>query len=165
VENVLVREDGLRRMLTAFNGQRCLNGSISIGIAQGAQDAAIDYALQRPQGGIPIADYQGIQWMLADNEIQIEAARLLIWRAAAAVARGFPTRYHSALAKTFANEMALRVTDTAMQIFGGHGYLREMPPERFLRWARYGPLGGGTPQIQRNGIARELLRRRKDATA
>lgn len=156
--NVLVREDGLKRMLTAFNGQRCLNASISVGIAQGAQDAAVGYAKERVQGGRRLADHQGIQWMLADNEIEIQAARQLVWTAAARAAGGFPSRYDAAVAKTFANEMALRVTDRALQVFGGHGWLRELPAERYLRWARYGPLGGGTPQIQRNGIARELLR-------
>lgn len=156
--NVLVRENGFQRMLTAFNGQRCLNASISIGIAQGAQDAAIAYAKERRQGGKPIGEHQGIQWMLADNEIEIQAARQLVWRAAANAAGGFPTRAEAAVAKVFSNEMALRVTDRCLQVFGGHGWLREMPPERYLRWARYGPLGGGTPQIQRNGIARELLK-------
>jgi len=154
----LVREDGFRKMLSAFNGQRCLNGSICVGIAQGAQDAAIDYARQRVQFGRPIAEYQGIQWMLADNALDIEAARLLIWRGAARAGQGFPVRYESAIAKITANEMALRVTDRAMQIFGGHGFLKEMPAERFLRWARYGSLGGGTPQILRNAIGRELIR-------
>jgi len=156
-ESILVREDGFKRMLTAFNGQRCLNASISVGIAQGAQDAAVAYAKQRVQGRKRLAEHQGIQWMLADNQIEIEAARQLVWRAAAGAAGGFPSRYDAAIAKTFANEMALRVTDRSLQVFGGHGWLREMPAERYLRWARYGPLGGGTPQIQRNGIARELL--------
>jgi alkylation response protein AidB-like acyl-CoA dehydrogenase len=157
-ENVLVRENGFKRMLTAFNGQRCLNASISIGIAQGAQDAAVSYAKERVQGGGRLADHQGIQWMLADNEIDIQAARQLVWRAAANAAGSFPTRAEAAVAKVFSNEMALRVTDRCLQIFGGHGWLRELPAERYLRWARYGPLGGGTPQIQRNGIARELLK-------
>jgi alkylation response protein AidB-like acyl-CoA dehydrogenase len=157
-ENVLVREDGFKRMLTAFNGQRCLNASISIGLAQGAQDAAIAYAKERVQGGKRLADHQGIQWMLADNEIEIQAARQLVWRAAAKAAGGFPTRVDAAVAKVFSNEMALRVTDRCLQVFGGHGWLRELPAERYLRWARYGPLGGGTPQIQRNGIARGLLK-------
>jgi alkylation response protein AidB-like acyl-CoA dehydrogenase len=156
-DQVLVREDGMRRMLAAFNGQRCLNAAISVGIAQGAQDHAIAYAKARSQGGQPIADYQGIQWMLADNAIQIEAARLLVHRAAAGGAGSSPTRYEAAVAKTYANEMALRVTDSALQIFGGHGWTREMPAERYVRWARYGALGGGTPQIQRNGIAQHLL--------
>jgi alkylation response protein AidB-like acyl-CoA dehydrogenase len=154
---VLVREDGFRRMLSVFNGQRCLNASISIGIAQGAQDLALEYTVARQQGGHAIADYQGIQWMLADNAIQLEAARLLVHRAAALAEGGVPGRYEAAVAKTFANEMALRVTDSALQMFGGHGWTREMGAERYVRWARYGALGGGTPQIQRNGIARHLL--------
>jgi alkylation response protein AidB-like acyl-CoA dehydrogenase len=156
-ENVLVREDGFRKMLTAFNGQRCLNASICVGIAQGAQDAAVTYAKQRKQFGRAISEYQGIQWMLADNELEIEAARLLLWRAAARAGSRFPSRTEAAIAKITANEMALRVTDRAMQVFGGHGFLKEMPPERFLRWARYGSLGGGTPQILRNAIGRHLV--------
>lgn len=155
--NVLVRGDGFRKMLSAFNGQRCLNASISVGIAQGAQDAALAYAKQRVAGGKLLGAHQGIRWILADNAIQIEAARLLVHRAAAQAGTGFPSRYESAVAKTFANEMALKVTDNVMQIFGGHGWIEEMPAERYLRWARYGPLGGGTPHIQRNGIARHLL--------
>lgn len=161
-DHVLVREDGLRRMLSAFNGQRCLNAAISVGIAQGAQDVALEYAQQRRQGGRPIGHHQGIGWMLADNAVKIEAARLLVWRAAAM--GEFPTRYEASVAKVFANEMALGVTDSVLQIFGGHGWIREMPAERYLRWARYGPLGGGTPQVQRNGIARQLLRSRDAAS-
>ena len=157
VDSILVRDDGFRKMLRAFNGQRCLNAAISIGIAQGAQDAAVEHAKTRSQGGRPIGRYQGIGWMLADNAIDIEAARLLVYRAAACAGAGFPSRYEAAIAKTFANEMALRVTDRAMQIFGGHGWAEDVGIERYVRWARYGPLGGGTPQIQRNGIAREIL--------
>ena len=157
VDNILVRDDGSRKMLRAFNGQRCLNAAISIGIAQGAQDAAVEQAKTRSQVGRPIGRYQGIGWMLADNAIDIEAARLLVYRALARAGAGFPSRYEAAIAKTFANEMALRVTDRALQILGGHGWAEEVGIERYVRWARYGPLGGGTAQIQRNGIARELL--------
>lgn len=156
--NVLVSaEDGFRTMLGAFNGQRCLNAAISVGIAQGAQDAALAHAKQRVAGGKLLGAHQGIRWILADNAIQIESARLLVHRAAAHAGTGFPSRYHSAVAKTFANEMALKVTDNVMQLFGGHGWIEEVPAERYLRWARYGPLGGGTPHVQRNGIARHLL--------
>ncbi|MQA94110.1 MAG: acyl-CoA dehydrogenase [Streptosporangiales bacterium] len=155
--NVLVREDGFRKMLSAFNGQRCLNAAISVGIAQGAQDAAVAYAKERVAGGKLLGAHQGIRWILADNAIQIEAARLLVHRAAAEAGAGFPSRYHSSIAKTFANEMALKVTDNVVQLFGGHGWIKDVPAERYLRWARYGPLGGGTPHIQRNGLARHLL--------
>jgi alkylation response protein AidB-like acyl-CoA dehydrogenase len=144
--------------LAAFNGQRCLNAAICVGIAQGAQDLAINRAKERHQGGHPIGEYQGLSWMLADNAVDIEGARLLVYRAAARAGSRFPSRYEAALGKLRANEMALVVTDRVLQIFGGHGYLRDMPAERYVRWARFGGLGGGTPQIQRNGIARQLLR-------
>ena len=158
-ENVLVGEGGMVKMLRAFNGQRCLNAAIGVGISQGALDAAVVYTQQRRQFGRAVADNQGIQWVLADCATDIEAARSLIWRALGVVDSGAPGRYESGVAKLFANEMSLRVTDRVMQLFGGHGYLQEMPPERYLRWARYGSLGGGTPHILRNGIARELLGR------
>lgn len=158
-ENVLLGPGGMVKMLQAFNGQRCLNGSIGVGIAQGALDAAIEYTKTRRQFGRAVADNQGIQWILADCATDIEAARALIWRGLGAVESGAPGRYESGVAKLFANEMSLRVTDRVMQLFGGHGYLQDMPPERYLRWARYGSLGGGTPHILRNGIARELLGR------
>jgi alkylation response protein AidB-like acyl-CoA dehydrogenase len=158
--NVLVGAGGFKKMITAFNGQRCLNAAISIGIAQGALDSALDRAAQRQQFGHPIADFQGLRWMLADCAIEIEAARALVHRAAWNGGQPFPNRYDSAVAKVFANEMSLRVTDRVVQVFGGHGYLRDMPAERYLRWARYGALGGGTPQVLRDGIAGELYRRR-----
>ena len=161
-ENLLVREDGFKKLMGAFNGQRCLNAAICVGIAQGALDEAIAYAQQRRQFGRPIGDFQGLRWVLADMAVEIEAARLLIWRAASNTDRGLPDQYEAGVAKLFANEMALRVTDKAMQIFGGHGYLKSMPPERYLRWARYGGLGGGTPHIQRNIIAARLLGRSRD---
>ena len=159
LENLLVREEGFKKLMSAFNGQRCLNAAICVGIAQGALDEAVAYARQRRQFGRPIGDFQGLRWMLADMAIDVEAARLLIWRAASNTDRGLPDQYEAGVAKVCANEMALRVTDKAMQIFGGHGYLKSMPPERYLRWARYGGLGGGTPQIQRNIIAARLLGR------
>ncbi|MBC6462586.1 acyl-CoA dehydrogenase family protein [Actinomadura sp. HBU206391] len=158
--NVLVGAGGFKKMINAFNGQRCMNASISIGIAQGALDAAKARATERRQFGKPIADFQGLRWMLADCAIEIEAARALVHRAAWNGGKQFPNRYDAAVAKVFANEMSLRVTDRVLQIFGGHGFLRDLPAERYLRWARYGGLGGGTPQLLRDGIATELYRER-----
>ena len=158
-ENMLVREDGFKKLMGAFNGQRCLNSAICVGIAQGALDEATTYLKERHQFGRPIGEFQGLRWVLADMALEVEAARLLIWRAALGARDGVPDAYEAGLAKLFANEMALRVTDRAMQLFGGHGYLKSMPPERYLRWARYGGLGGGTPHIQRNIIANRLLGR------
>ena len=156
---VLVKEHGFRKLMSAFNGQRCLNAAISLGQAQGAFDEALTYVQTRRQFGQRLADFQGLQWMLADMATDLDAARLLIYRAACNAGAGLPDPVEAAKAKTFANEAAIRVSNTAMQLFGGHGYLKSMPVERYLRGARFGALAGGTPQIQRNIIAESLVGR------
>jgi alkylation response protein AidB-like acyl-CoA dehydrogenase len=158
---VLVKEQGFKRLMSAFNGQRCLNAAISLGQARGAFEEAVAYVGTRTQFGQRLADFQGIQWMLADMAIELDAARLLIYRAAANAGAGVPDVTEAAMAKTFANEVAIRVSNQAMQLFGGHGYLKSMPVERYVRGARFGSLAGGTPQIQRNIIARSLLARQR----
>jgi alkylation response protein AidB-like acyl-CoA dehydrogenase len=147
--------------MSAFNGQRCLNAVISLGQAQGAFDAAVSYVQTRQQFGQRLADFQGIQWMLADMAIELDAARLLIYRAASNAGAGLPDQVEAAKAKAFANETAIRVSNQALQVFGGHGYLKSMHVERFVRGARFGALAGGTPQIQRNIIADSLVGRRR----
>jgi butyryl-CoA dehydrogenase len=158
-ENVLVGAGGFRKMMTAFNAQRCLNPAISLGIGQGALEEALTYVQRRELYGHPIADFQGLRWQLADMATKVEAARLLVYRAAANAATGLPSRLESSMGKLFANEMALSVTDLAMQLHGGYGFSREFPVERLLREARGMVLGGGPPQLQRNMIAAELLKR------
>lgn len=158
-DHVLTRENGFRLMMEAFNGQRLLNASICLGLAQGALEEAIRYARERRQFDRRLADFQGLRWMLADMHIDVEAARLLIWRAAVRAGQGFPDVREAAVAKTYANEMAIRVTNQALQIFGAAGYLRGSYVERALRGARFGAIGGGTAQIQRNLIAHHLLDR------
>jgi alkylation response protein AidB-like acyl-CoA dehydrogenase len=160
-EAVLVKEQGFRKLMTAFNGQRCLNAAISLGQAQGAFDEALSYVDKRKQFGQRLADFQGIQWLLADMAIELDAARLLIYRAASNARAGLPDPVEAAKAKAFANEVAIRVSNQAMQLFGGHGYLKSMPVERYVRGARFGALAGGTPQIQRNIIAESLVGRRR----
>lgn len=160
-EAVLVKEHGFRKMMSAFNGQRCLNAAISLGQAQGAFDEALAYVQSRRQFGQRLADFQGIQWLLADMAIDLDAARLLIYRAASNAGAGLPDQVEAAKAKAFANEAAIRVSNQAMQLFGGHGYLKSMPVERYVRGARFGALAGGTPQIQRNIIADALVGRRR----
>jgi alkylation response protein AidB-like acyl-CoA dehydrogenase len=160
-EAVLVREQGFKKMMRAFNGQRCLNAAISLGQAQGAFDEALVYVQSRQQFGQRLADFQGLRWMLADMAIELDAARLLIYRAAVNAGSGLPSPVEAAMAKTYANEMAIRVSNQALQLFGGHGYLKSMPVERYVRGARFGALGGGTPQIQRNIIADALVGRAK----
>lgn len=156
-ENILLKEKGFKKLMSAFNGQRCLNAAISLGIAQGAFDEALKYAQQRRQFGREICEFQGIQWMLADMATKLESARLLIYRAATNAGLGFPNRMEAAMAKVVANEIAIQVTNDAMQIHGTYGYSKDFPVERMLRTARFGALGGGTTQIQRNIIARLLL--------
>jgi alkylation response protein AidB-like acyl-CoA dehydrogenase len=161
-EQVLVREHGFRKLMSAFNGQRCLNAAISLGQAQGAFDLALEYVQSRQQFGRRLADFQGLQWLLADMSIELDAARLLIYRAASNAGAGLPDQVEAAKAKAFANETAIRVSNQAMQLFGGHGYLKSMQVERYVRGARFGALAGGTPQIQRNIIANSLVGRRRD---
>jgi butyryl-CoA dehydrogenase len=158
-DSVLIGAGGFRKMMTAFNAQRCLNPAISLGIAQAALDEALGYVKKRELYGHPIAEFQGLRWQLADMATKVEAARLLVYRAASNAAHGFPSALESSMGKLFANEMALEVTDLAMQLHGGYGFSREFPVERLLRDARGMVLGGGPPPLQRNTIAAELLKR------
>jgi butyryl-CoA dehydrogenase len=158
-ENVLVGAGGFRKMMTAFNAQRCLNPAISLGIAQAALEETLAYTQKRELYDRPISDFQGIRWQLADMAAALEAARLLVYRAASNAAGGLPSRFEASVGKLFANEMALKVTDLAMQLHGGYGFSREFPVERLLREARGVAIGGGPPQVQRNMIAAELLKR------
>jgi len=157
--NVLVGAGGFKKMMTAFNAQRCLNPAISLGIAQAALEESLAYAQKRELYGHAVSDFQGIRWHLADMATKVEGARLLLYRAAANAAMGFPSRFESSVGKLFANEMALEVTDLALQLHGGYGFSREFPVERLLREARGMVLGGGPPQLQRNMIADELIKR------
>ncbi|GIX47709.1 MAG: acyl-CoA dehydrogenase [Candidatus Tectimicrobiota bacterium] len=144
-----------RRLMQAYNGQRVGAAMVATGIAKAALKAALAYAQERHQFGRPIADFQAIQFRLADMAIQIDAARYLCYRA---IQSGDPPeRYAAGVAKTFAAEMAIAVTNSALQVFGGNGYSRRYPIERLLRDARMFTLGGGTVEIQRLGIARALL--------
>jgi alkylation response protein AidB-like acyl-CoA dehydrogenase len=159
-ENVLIEHDGFRRMMMAFNAERCGNSTMSLVTAQCAFEKALAYSQERAQFGRRISEFQGIQWMLADMKVKIDAARLLIYRAVVNGEQGFPSRLEAATAKLFANEMAVEVTNSALQIFGGYGYSKEYPMEWLVRFARGWTIAGGTAQIQRNNIARELLKGR-----
>lgn len=150
--------DGFKIFMRTLDGGRISIAAMALGLAQGALDRSLAYASQRVQFGKPIASFQGIQWMLADMGTEIEAARLLIYRAAYLKDRGERTTRESAMAKLFASEVAMRVTDKAIQIHGGYGYLREYEVERFLRDAKLTTIGEGTSEIQRMVIARELLK-------
>lgn len=157
--------DAWRRVLDIFNSERVGNSSICLGLAQAALDYATAYVKERPAFGKTVGDFQGVKWMLADMAIEVEAARLMIRRAATMIDAGLPAQKETSMAKVMANDMAVRVCNTALQLFGGYGYSREYPMERLLRDARAWSFGGGTPQIQRTMIGDLMLGRRQSATA
>src|SRR5207244_951498 len=159
-ENLLGREgDGFKIALSTLDQTRIGIGAQALGIAQGALDLAIAYAKQRVQFDKPIAENQGIQFMLADMATKVEASRLLVYNDAEMVDRGEEQfgRY-SAMAKMYASDRAMEVTSDAIQILGGYGYMKEYPAERMMRDAKITQIYEGTNQIQRLVIARDLLK-------
>jgi alkylation response protein AidB-like acyl-CoA dehydrogenase len=151
---------GFADLMRAYNGQRIGAATVALGLAEGAYGLALDYAQRREQFGRPICEFQGLQWMLADMSIQIAAAQALIYKAAARAGAGFPDVNDAAQAKIFASEMAIKVTNDALQIFGAAGYSRDRPLERMVRDARMFTIGGGTAQILRTVVAARLLDRK-----
>ncbi len=148
---------GFRVAMTTLDGGRIGIAAQALGIAQAAYDAACAYALERRQFGKRIADFQAIQWKLADMATELDAARLLVYRAAELKQRGEPHTEAGAKAKLFASEMARRQTGEAIQIFGGYGYTKEFPVERYYRDAKITEIYEGTSEIQRLVIARSIL--------
>jgi alkylation response protein AidB-like acyl-CoA dehydrogenase len=131
--------------------------AMALGLGEAALEAAIAYAKERRQFGKPLADFQAIQWMLADSRVELDAARLLIWRAAALADDGRSFTHEASMAKLYASEAAARACDHALQIHGGYGYINEFPVERYVRDARLTRIGEGTSEVQRLLIARRLL--------
>jgi 3-sulfinopropanoyl-CoA desulfinase len=157
-ENVVVEPGGFGSLMAAYNGQRLGASAVSLGLSRGALDIATRYAMDRHQGGRPISEYQAIQVILADMAIQSDAAEALIERAALSHDRhGFPKRYETSVAKTFAAEAGVFVTNSAIQVLGGNGYSRHYQVERMARDARMFTIGGGTTQVQRLAIAAKLF--------
>lgn len=156
---------GFGRLMDAYNGQRVGAATVALGLAAGAYDHALDFAQRRQQFGRPIAEFQGLSWMLADMSIRLEAARALVWRAArSAGPAGFPDRLAAAQAKVLASEMAIEVTNAALQVWGAAGYSRENPMERYVRDARMFAIAGGTAQVLRNQVAEQILGRKLPQT-
>jgi alkylation response protein AidB-like acyl-CoA dehydrogenase len=154
---------GFAGLMNAYNAQRVGAATVALGIAQGAYDLALDYSQQREQFGRPICEFQGLQWMLVDMNIQLEAARALIHKAAAG-GGDFPDVADAARAKIFTSDAAIRVTNDALQVFGAAGYSRNLPLERMVRDARMFTIGGGTAQILRTVVASKILHRRLPQT-
>ncbi len=158
-ENLLGREgDGFKFAMMTLDRTRPGVAAQAVGIAQGALDLAVSYAKQRIQFKKPIAENQGIQFMLADMATKVEAARLLVYNSAEMIDRGEPNfSKYSAMAKLYASDIAMEVTGDAIQILGGYGYMKEYPAERMMRDAKITQIYEGTNQIQRIVIARALL--------
>ena len=157
--SVLIAPGEFRKILQIMDGERTAgNPPMSLGIAQAALEAALRFAEERRAFGQRVADFQGIRWMLADMAVKVEAARLLVYRAAWRAARGAPDPFEASVAKAYTNEIAVSVCNDALQIHGGYGYTREFPVERMLRDARGLCIGDGTTQIQKNIIAKHLVR-------
>jgi alkylation response protein AidB-like acyl-CoA dehydrogenase len=156
LENLVVRDDGFRRLLNAFNTQRCLNPSVSLGLAEGAFEEAVRYCRDRTAFGRPIGNFQGMRWKLADMYRDIEIGRSILYRACA-TANPFPDPQLAALAKMYCNEMSNRVTSEAIQVHGGYGFTDEFPVSRFYRGARYGSLGGGTTETLKELVGKRIM--------
>ncbi len=148
---------GLKIALSSLDGGRVNIGAIAVGVAQAAFDTARHYTHERTQFGMPIGSFQGIQFMLADMAMKIEAARLLVYEAAYKLDEKQNARMYAAMAKCFATDMAMEVTTNAVQVLGGAGYVRDYPVERYMRDIKIAQIFEGTNQIQRIVIARALL--------
>ncbi len=149
---------GFEIAMKTLDVTRPATGAMAVGVAQAALDAAVGYAKERQQFGQPIAAFQGIQFMLADMAMQVHAARLMVHHAARQVDAGITgNTYEASMAKCWAGDAAMKVATDAVQVFGGYGYTREFPVERFFRDAKIMQIYEGTNQIQRVVIARELL--------
>ena len=156
---------GFGALMDAYNAQRCGAATAALGIAAGAFDDALAYVQRREQFGRPICEFQGLQWMLADMSIALDAARAIILRAArSSGASGFPDRFLAAQAKVLAADTAIRVTNDALQLWGAAGYSRDNPMERRVRDARMFAIAGGTAQVLRTQVAARLLGRRLPQT-
>jgi alkylation response protein AidB-like acyl-CoA dehydrogenase len=151
--------EGFTYALRTLDYSRPVIGAQAVGIGAGALDAAARYATERQQFGKPVSEFQGVSFMLADMAMQLEAARMLVYKALALCDAEDPRMsYFSSVAKCFASDAAMRITTDAVQVFGGYGYVKEYPVERFMRDAKITQIYEGTNQIQRVVIARELLK-------
>ena len=148
---------GFINTLQVLDAGRIGIAALSVGLAQGAYEAALRYSNERRQFGQPIAAFQAIQWKLADNATRIEAARLLTYRAAYLKDRGVRTTRESSMAKLFASEIAVKAADDCVQIHGGYGFVKDYPAEKYFRDVKLVTIGEGTSEIQRLVIARQLL--------
>jgi alkylation response protein AidB-like acyl-CoA dehydrogenase len=152
------RGEGFVDAMKILDGGRISIAALALGMSRGAYDAALAYAKERHQFGKPIAEFQAIQGMLAEMATRLDAAALLVYRAAWAKDRGMKTTLESSMAKLYASEVGVWIADRALQIFGGYGYVKDFPAEKYYRDMKLCTIGEGTSEIQRLVIAREILK-------
>lgn len=160
MSNIVVPAGGFSKLMEAFDLERCGNTTMSVAIAQSALDYVLDYVQERQQFGKPIVDFQAVQLQIAEMKMQVDAARLLLYRAVTGASQGLPSIADSSIAKCFANEMVRDVTGKAMQLMGGYGYSTEYPIEQKMRDGWGWGIAGGTIDIQKVNIAAALVGRR-----
>lgn len=160
VENILVPENGFKKLFTMFNIERMGNTSRSLALAQAAFDLAVEHAKEREQFGRPLAEFQGIQWKVAEMKMKLEAGRLLLYKAATNADKGAPSPLEASMAKCYINTTAFEVANEAVQIFGGYGYSTDYPLEYIFRRIRGWMIAGGTPEMLKNKIAEEVFEMR-----
>jgi alkylation response protein AidB-like acyl-CoA dehydrogenase len=160
--NIVLPAGGFAKLMEAFDLERCGNATMALGQASGALEDVIAYVQERHQFGKPLVDFQAVQMKLAEMQIEVEAARLLIWRAAANSDQGLPSILDSSSAKCFANQIARTVTGNAVQLMGGYGYSTQYPMERRMRDAWGWGIAGGAIDIQKVNIASAMIGRRFD---
>jgi len=167
-ENVVVKGDGnegFKKLMNGYNGQRVGASAVALGLAQGAHDLAVEYMKKRTAFSRPISEFQGLQWMMADAEMELNAARLLIYKAACN-ARDLPNNVRlpfmdeASMAKAYTGHAALDVVSESLQMFGAAGYSKSLPLERMFRDVRMFQIGGGTTQAQKNMIARSIFKKK-----
>jgi len=169
-ENVVVKGDGnegFKKLMYGYNSQRVGASAVALGIAQGAHNLAIDWMKKREAFGRSISEFQGLQWMMAEAEIKLTAARLIIYQAACNSRQlpnnvGLPYMNEASMAKAYTGHAALEVVSDSLQMFGAYGYSQDMPLERMFRDVRMFQIGGGTTQAQLNMIARTLFKQKFD---
>ena len=162
LDNLVVPAGGFKKLMEAFDLERCGNATMALAQASGALEDVIEYVQERQQFGKPLVDFQAVQVRLAEMRIRVDAARLLIWRAAANAEDGHPSIVESSIAKCFANEIAREVCGNAVQLMGGYGYSKDYPMERRLRDAWGWGIAGGAIDIQKINITSAMIGRRFD---
>jgi alkylation response protein AidB-like acyl-CoA dehydrogenase len=163
--NVLLEGDGVKKMLSVFNIERLGNAARSVGLGELALELATDHVINRETGGKRLSDHQGLRWKLADMRIELDSAKLLLYRAACSLIDGVPDPMHVAMAKCHANEVGFRIANEALQLFGGYGYTTDNPLDYIWKRTRGWMIAGGSVEVLRNRVSSEILKRHRSLTS